>query len=321
MRCCTILGEGRPHFEAWPLLEPVCLALFESIAQQHLAELHIISARTISPAAISVFLNSASTNLLLVLSPTVVDLLSSARLDVHKLWVTRWSQTTSIGIFLSWPGTFDISDCSAETTTHPRTGASFPVSPCPYWKPPSWTSIHQHSPAVLLDFISDVLALAPTLAEICVTFSTWRWTSLPSDTVTDVDNLLAAASQRLRMRWRLEFRDSPQGWDSMHKFHQSVRAGMPSLASTGRLIVERYFFPDEELSHCASATCPCVRGSRAGRLLDPHTYLWLRWRRAQNEPWVGAWDVDCCYGYDCRTQYEDADHTRTTNHLCEPTQH
>ncbi|KAJ7189285.1 hypothetical protein C8R46DRAFT_1341812 [Mycena filopes] len=100
----------------------------------------------------------------------------------------------------------------------------------------------RYPPTVPVDFTSAVLALAPpTLAEICVTFSMWPSTQLPPATVTAVDKLLAAAFQRPRMRWRVNVGDSPDAMNSLHDFGNSVREGMSFLASTGRLVVERYF--------------------------------------------------------------------------------
>ncbi|KAJ7722013.1 hypothetical protein B0H16DRAFT_1601423 [Mycena metata] len=52
------------------------------------------------------------------------------------------------------------------------------------------------------------------------------------------------------------------------------------------------------------------------RLLDEHTWMWLRDRRVA-DGWVPP--EDCWYGYDCTTQYKNAHHATTKNHLCEPT--
>ncbi|KAJ7138589.1 hypothetical protein C8R46DRAFT_1137310 [Mycena filopes] len=274
VRCCLVFGQGGTHLQAWPL-DPVGLALIEFIAQQKLDELHVISVGTISPAAISVFLGASTVtimdcavdttlpralsspspliakNLLLVLSPTVVALLMSpeylSRLDVHKLWVEPDDIYGRLALLAENLRHLRL---ACEDNYEPANGRILPRVAMPLLESAELDSHFDDPPDILLDFISSVLALTPpTLAEICVTFSTWPLTPLPSATVTAVHNLLAAASQRPRMRWRLDFRDSPEGWNALREFDDSLRADMPSLASTGRLIVERYAFTEDEINH------------------------------------------------------------------------
>ncbi|KAJ7189241.1 hypothetical protein C8R46DRAFT_1206320 [Mycena filopes] len=274
VRCCTILGEGRPPLEAWPLLEPVGLVLIESIAQQELAELHVASAETISPCVLDVFLNAApavtiidcdvdatlprapSPPLRLIAkliseSSTIVDLVMSpeylARLDVQKLWVEPDSIYRHFSLVAGNLRHFRFTP-EGEQSYEPGNGSILPRVAMPFLKSAEIDFNFDDSHAVLLDFISNVLDLAPTLAEICITFPVWPLISLPPATLTAVRDLLAAAAQRPRIRWRLNFHESAQGWDRFHEFDNSLRAGMPSLASTGRLIVERYSFTEEEIS-------------------------------------------------------------------------
>ncbi|KAJ7189283.1 hypothetical protein C8R46DRAFT_1206364 [Mycena filopes] len=106
--------------------------------------------------------------------------------------------------------------------------------------------------------------------------------------------------------------------------HKILHPHDPHVPTTDVLVAEIFrdvrLRPGFEGWTAEDALCgACLR-----KLLDAHTYLWLRGRRVQDEPRgdrVDGKHVDCCYGYDCRTQYKDADHARTTNHLCEPTQH
>ncbi|KAJ7189243.1 hypothetical protein C8R46DRAFT_36541 [Mycena filopes] len=103
--------------------------------------------------------------------------------------------------------------------------------------------------------------------------------------------------------------------------HRILHPHDPHVPTTDVLVAEIFrdvpLRPGFEGWTAQDALC----GACLHKLLGAHTYLWLRGRRAQDEPRVDGSDVDCCYGYDCRTQYKDAEHARTTNHLCEPTQH
>ncbi|KAJ7155655.1 hypothetical protein C8R46DRAFT_432630 [Mycena filopes] len=57
-------------------------------------------------------------------------------------------------------------------------------------------------------------------------------------------------------------------------------------------------------------------GACLEKLLRAHTHLWLFERKIQ-DGWIAP--EDCWYGYDCRTQFKNAEHAAATNHLCEPT--
>ncbi|KAJ7189284.1 hypothetical protein C8R46DRAFT_1057014, partial [Mycena filopes] len=275
VHCCTIFGEGRTHLQGWPLLNPVGLLLVEFIAQRDLTEFHVASAGTISPFVLDVFLNAApvvtiidcdvdatlprapsppsrlmAKSLALISeSSPILDLVMSAeylsRLDVQKLWVEPDNVYRHFSLVA---GNLRHFRFTCDEGYEPANGRIFPHVALPLLESAEIDFNFDDHPVVLLDFISNVLALAPTVSELCITFPMWPSTSLPSATLTAVQDLLAAASQRPRIRWRLDFDDEAEGWDGFHQFDKSLRAGMPSLASTGRLIVERYSFTEEEIS-------------------------------------------------------------------------
>ncbi|KAJ7753535.1 hypothetical protein B0H16DRAFT_1723153 [Mycena metata] len=53
------------------------------------------------------------------------------------------------------------------------------------------------------------------------------------------------------------------------------------------------------------------------KLLGSHTYLWL-FDKKMKDGWVPP--ENCWYGYDCKTQFTEAEHAAAKNHLCKPLQ-
>ncbi|KAJ7184944.1 hypothetical protein C8R46DRAFT_1065522 [Mycena filopes] len=267
------VGGNDPLFQPWPVVAPLPLAFIDFIRRRKLAELLVTGAGPITRGALSFFLGGVKTlallqcditdtlddaphplpafpvkNLFLLGCPGLMDVLASeeylSRITVERLWLAPQQPYGDILVSRLAPQLAHIRLACKVVDYFKGRPALLPDCQFPRLQTVviDLDFTERDAPG-FIEFIEYILAhTPPNLREICVCYlsmkETWPSTSLAPETTTGVDSLLAAASQRPLIRWRLEFADGAE--NSFGEFARNLRRGLPVLDSTGRLIIERF---------------------------------------------------------------------------------
>ncbi|KAJ7677746.1 hypothetical protein DFH06DRAFT_559671 [Mycena polygramma] len=285
---CEMIG-GQEDLRPWSTVPPgLDLVIVEFIQRQRLTQLHVLSLAAVPIAMLIHFLDAAPTVSLLWAS--VVDEViehSSAPFVVQNLFLSSCANVAKRfvdGVFLrrlenvrklwmdpDWecgPELLAAFSHQLEYLRLEHTDSTIPA-PNEFASPrlplPSLQSAtiaiefgDLDAPAFIARIASILTAPPPTFRELCISCSPAGNVSpaaelaLAPGTMEAVESLIRPWTITPPIRWRLSLDiDNPLDNDFFDEFAASLRAGMATLHSQGRLIVQRYPTSDWELDSWA----------------------------------------------------------------------